>query len=235
MLAIPDEVEVSPSGDVLTFRRSHDTSTIAAIPLGVGPMPPYFEIEFLEAAQSVVAIGIGSRLHQGSLPGWDDGTVGYHGDDGKCYLSSKYGKVMGTGFGRAGDVIGCGVDARTGCVYFTRNGTAVSSVMTGVTGYYYPLVGADARAKVRVNFGHDAPFRYGNGAAGQQPQPAQAHYGPAPVQSYGPQAPFQPGPQYGPPQGQYGPQAGSHLMYTSQHSASTGPPPGMYPPMPGQF
>ena len=36
----------------------------------------------------------------------------------------------------AGDVIGCGMDPRTGCAVLTRNGKVVPSVMTGVTGIY---------------------------------------------------------------------------------------------------
>ena len=55
------------------------------------------------------------------LPGWEPESYAYHGDDGHSYCSQSSGKAYGPPF-TAGDVIGCGVNFRTGSAFFTKNG-----------------------------------------------------------------------------------------------------------------
>lgn len=69
-------------------------------------------------------IGVGFSSKSASLnraPGWEPESWGYHGDDGHCFQAQNVGKQYGPTFGY-GDVIGCGVNFRTGTAFFTKNG-----------------------------------------------------------------------------------------------------------------
>lgn len=69
-------------------------------------------------------IGVGFSSKTASLnraPGWEPESWGYHGDDGHCFQAQNVGKHYGPTFGY-GDVIGCGVNFRTGTAFFTKNG-----------------------------------------------------------------------------------------------------------------
>ncbi len=61
------------------------------------------------------------------LPGWERGSWGYHGDDGRLFVESSTGSEPTADFGDAGkfhsrDVVGCGLDMKTGEGFCTRNG-----------------------------------------------------------------------------------------------------------------
>jgi len=67
-----------------------------------------------------VGIGFGNSFtHVGNMPGWLNGSFGYHGDDGKKFSESGVGEDYAETFG-TGDVVGCGID--NGEIYFTKNG-----------------------------------------------------------------------------------------------------------------
>lgn len=56
------------------------------------------------------------------MPGWSPTSWGYHGDDGK-----RFNKLLGVGLRYADtygkdDTIGCGVNMKTGKLFFTKNG-----------------------------------------------------------------------------------------------------------------
>ena len=65
----------------------------------------------------------------GYLPGWDDSSLGYHGDDGGFYYASslRMRRNFGPFFG-SGDTVGCGVDYRGKSIFFTLNGTFLKRV-----------------------------------------------------------------------------------------------------------
>lgn len=69
-------------------------------------------------------------------PGWEPESWGYHGDDGHCFASQNVGKHYGPTFS-TGDVIGCGVNFRTGTAFFTKNGHYLS--MLGQRGSHEPF------------------------------------------------------------------------------------------------
>lgn len=82
-------------------------------------------VRFLTALSTPsTLIGVGFSSKSASLnraPGWEPESWGYHGDDGHCFQAQNVGKHYGPTFGY-GDVIGCGVNFRTGTAFFTKNG-----------------------------------------------------------------------------------------------------------------
>jgi hypothetical protein len=120
-------------------------------------------------------------------PGWEPDSWGYHGDDGNSFASQNVGKHYGPSFTTC-DTIGCGVNFRTGCAFFTKNGVNLGKhkpsphssrrwwkkpslscshipLPTGtafreVKGKLYPTVGLKKTGEhIRVNFGQ-TPFVY---------------------------------------------------------------------------
>jgi hypothetical protein len=131
----------------------------------------YFEVEVLEVGCSpdtqssgvaCVAIGLAPGGYPSDcLPGWLEGSVGYHGDDGRLYLEQDNG---GQPFGPLvvkGDIVGCGIDSVNQRVFFTRNGLFLKEAVSGDwvgRQPYYPTVGVGGDSGgggevVRVNFG----------------------------------------------------------------------------------
>ena len=72
--------------------------------------------------RSSIGIGFSTKtVPLSRLPGWEPESWAYHGDDGKSYCCQLSGKIYGPPF-TAGDIIGCGVNFRTGSAFFTKNG-----------------------------------------------------------------------------------------------------------------
>ena len=123
----------------------------------------YFEMKVLsQGEKGSIGIGItpnGSRVDR--MPGWEDGTIGYHGDDGSFFHQTGYGADYGPKFSR-GDVVGCGIVIEDGKVFFTKNGTflgmAPSSFPKDIFHVRYPTIGLHSKHEaVEVNFGQE-PF-----------------------------------------------------------------------------
>ena len=122
----------------------------------------YFEMKVLcNAAERLCYIGLthsSSNLHR--APGWDRGTYGYHGDDGKSFNQRGSGTTYGPTFG-ANDIIGCGLNLKNRTCFFTKNGDFLGIAfrdmpMTNL----YPTVGVGSRNGIlQVNFGQ-LPFSY---------------------------------------------------------------------------
>ncbi|KAJ5618019.1 hypothetical protein N7537_003133 [Penicillium hordei] len=85
----------------------------------------YFEVTIKKgAAENVIGVGFCDEkapLHH--MLGWDEGSWGYHGDDGKTYgrgFGIEYGDVYSTG-----DTIGCYVNPSRGTAFYTINGKSL--------------------------------------------------------------------------------------------------------------
>ena len=132
--------------------------------------------------RSSIGIGFSSKnVPLSRLPGWEPESWAYHGDDGHSFCCQSSGKHYGPPFS-AGDIIGCGVNFRTGAAFFTKNGDHLGlyrqcyrsiefsiykfgalTQYTGtafreIKGKLFPSVGMKKSGEhIRVNFGQ-SPF-----------------------------------------------------------------------------
>ena len=70
----------------------------------------------------MIGVGFsGQKVSLEKLPGWENDSWAYHGDDGMTFCCQLTGKKYGPTFTNQ-DVIGCGVNFLTGSAFFTKNG-----------------------------------------------------------------------------------------------------------------
>lgn len=61
------------------------------------------------------------------MPGWFNGSWGYHGDDGKKFAgTASFGDDYSQTYG-VGDTVGCGVD-EGGSLFYTKNGEHLGKI-----------------------------------------------------------------------------------------------------------
>lgn len=123
-------------------------------------------------------IGLGFSSYTVSLtrlPGWEAESWAYHGDDGNSFCCQNGGRDYGPKFSTR-DVIGCGINFRTGCAFFTKNGVnlgesyaharehqttthhSLGTAFRDIKGIFYPSVGMKRPGEhIRANFGQ-SPF-----------------------------------------------------------------------------
>lgn len=120
----------------------------------------YFEL-FVEDAGISQAIAIGftdKSFPMYRMPGWEPGSYGYHGDDGKLFHGLGIGDAFGPTFS-TGDTVGAGINYATQEILFTVNGLVVGrTAFEDTDGPFYPTVGLHSQnQRVVVNFGQK-PF-----------------------------------------------------------------------------
>ncbi|KAF2234106.1 SPRY-domain-containing protein [Viridothelium virens] len=130
------------------------------------PMPRECGIYYYETTihsrgkEALIGIGFSARkVILNKLPGWEEHSWAYHSDDGYIFRCTPSGRDYGPRFAN-GDVIGCGVNFRTGSAFFTKNGVNLGTAFNdiGRDKPYYPSVGMKkAGDYLQVNFG-DKPF-----------------------------------------------------------------------------
>ena len=131
----------------------------------------YFEVKILNDGKTKeIEIGVldgdmaGLDFTENFGYDWDG--IGYRGNDGKLYVST-YGEKMetiyayreyGETFGKD-DVIGCGINVKTNCFFFTKNGDLIGLINFHKHNHkwkLFPAVRLHAKnAKVEANFGED--------------------------------------------------------------------------------
>lgn len=121
-------LDILADGTEVKFNGVTKTSDEAAAVRSDYPMPKecgifYFEVTILSRGKDgLIGIGFSSRkANLNRLPGWETESWAYHGDDGFVFQCTASGKAYGPRFS-AQDVIGCGVNFRTGNAFFTKNG-----------------------------------------------------------------------------------------------------------------
>ena len=89
------------------------------------------------------------------MPGWEEETIGYCGNDGNIYNGSQSGSTFGPRF-KTNDVIGCGLELENNTVFFTKNGYLLGPACRLVDKLWYPTVGLNTKdAVVEINFGQE--------------------------------------------------------------------------------
>ncbi|KAJ5175552.1 Ran-binding protein [Penicillium canariense] len=159
-----DGLDVRYTGPV--HKHDHEAAALRAD----NPMPPqcgiyYFEIK-IESKPKEGMIGIGFSSPKASverLPGWEQESWAYHGDDGKSFFgeSQGQGRPYGPTFG-VGDTVGCGVNFSTGSAFFTKNGNFLGNAFHELRNVkLYPSVGMKKQPPVhlKANFGQE-PFMF---------------------------------------------------------------------------
>jgi len=132
----------------------------------------YFEV--LVRNYPCVAVGLCSdaRKKRHGMPGWFNGEIGYHGDDGHIFQGGGGQEGTGTPSSKPfsiADRVGCGLTFKSGkpeCVYFVLNGKVVA--IKPFRGEIYPIVACsyvetkwpkdrfcDAIPRVDILFGND--------------------------------------------------------------------------------
>lgn len=121
-------LEVVGDGSEVRFSGVCKTTDEAASIRTDLPMPQefglyYYEVTILSRCkEGLIGIGFsGRKTALNRLPGWETESWAYHGDDGFSFNCSANGKQYGPKFVTL-DVIGCGVNFRTGTAFFTKNG-----------------------------------------------------------------------------------------------------------------
>ncbi|KAI9825022.1 MAG: hypothetical protein M1826_007100 [Phylliscum demangeonii] len=161
---LPDGLELECVGP----GKTHDRGEAAAVAAAVRtdhPMSPlcgiyYYEVTIVARGKDgTIGIGFsGPKVPLNRLPGWEPDSWAYHGDDGRSFCGSSTGKDYGPQF-ETGDIIGCGVNFRTGCAFFTRNGIHLGPAFRDVKGKLYPSVGMKRAGEgIKVNLGQTAFF-----------------------------------------------------------------------------
>ncbi|KAG8928160.1 hypothetical protein FRC02_007288 [Tulasnella sp. 418] len=168
-------LQVSADGRDLTFASpygfatgsGHGEKEAAAIRAN-HPIPPacgvyYFEVEILnKGAKGHIGIGLGTKsVRLSRLPGWENESWGYHGDDGHVFAGEAPEAAYGPGF-TTGDYIGCGINFSLKQMFYTKNGGFLGHVFKDInpSSPLYPLVGLrTSNESVRTNFGH-LPFQF---------------------------------------------------------------------------
>ncbi|KAL9620457.1 MAG: hypothetical protein Q9160_005042 [Pyrenula sp. 1 TL-2023] len=153
------------------------------------PRTAYFEVKILQIGQTrdgdqaALALGFCAQPYPSwRLPGWERGSLGVHGDDGRRYVNDSWGGQDFTSPFKAGETVGIGItftipQAKTdslksaSSVFFTRNGQrvgvwdlneqldAVSGDVEGLEGDYdlYAGIGTFGQVEFEAAF---APERW---------------------------------------------------------------------------
>lgn len=142
-------------------RKMPRTGTKIALAIYAEPFSEkmlYFEVELLAMGPGN-AVGIGvtpKRYPLDHAPGWTNGSVGYHADDGELYHSRDRGKMFGPPAKR-GDVIGCGINFipnndKQCSVFFTYNRVEIGRVRAAIpnSGFFPSVCLTHKRDKVQV-------------------------------------------------------------------------------------
>ncbi|KXT00316.1 hypothetical protein AC578_6463 [Pseudocercospora eumusae] len=158
-------LEIMADGTEVRFNGITKSPDDAAAVRSNWPMPKevgiyYFEVTILSRGKDGL-IGIGfssSKANLNRLPGWEGESWAYHGDDGYIFACTASGKAYGPRFASQ-DVIGCGVNFRTGNAFFTKNGNHLGQAFPGIKHIQlFPSVGMKKPGEhLRINFGK-TPF-----------------------------------------------------------------------------
>ena len=139
-------LDVMGDGTEVKFNGVCKTSDEAASIRTDHPMPMecglyYYEVTILSRCkEGLIGIGFsGKKTPLNRLPGWETESWAYHGDDGYSFACSANGKGYGPKF-ETQDVIGCGINFRTGHAFFTKNGVHLGGFSSLMIYRFWPML-----------------------------------------------------------------------------------------------
>ncbi|WWC67171.1 uncharacterized protein I206_101078 [Kwoniella pini CBS 10737] len=132
--------------------------TTTPIPIECGVH--YYEVEVIDRGEegfmSVGWMKKGTNLRR--LVGWDKGSWGWHGDDGRSFEGQGRGERFSETW-TTGDIVGCGIDFTTGQAFFTKNGKMMGHRFSNLSKGLNPAIGLRSVGEsLSVNF--DGPFKF---------------------------------------------------------------------------
>ncbi|GIL83744.1 hypothetical protein Vretifemale_12470, partial [Volvox reticuliferus] len=150
--------------DKYTVRFVANSTDVGAVQSDY-PAPPsslvyYFEITVVEpGSKGTIGLGFAHSSHNVARHvGWDAGTFGFHGDDGKTFFEGRN-EYYGFKYGK-GDVVGAALDFQRKEIFFTKNGTKGKAISISIGQALYPTVSLHSSGQVvSVNFGQK-PFSF---------------------------------------------------------------------------
>ncbi|KAJ2771898.1 hypothetical protein IWQ56_001606 [Coemansia nantahalensis] len=159
-------LEVEADRATVRYTGPGRRDTDAAMLLSDVCIPPrtgvyYFEMTVKSRGQcGYIGLGLANPgLSLARLPGWDNGSWGYHGDDGNGFSGGGHGLHFGPRF-TTGDTVGCGINFMRRRIFFTLNGAQLGYAFEPIDTDrdLHPCVGMRTPGeRVSANFGR-APF-----------------------------------------------------------------------------
>lgn len=144
-------------------RRDEDEKSAAAVRTDQH-IPPscllyYFEIKCIsKGREGRMGVGLAPpQVALNKLPGWIQGSYGYHAEDGNLYNSEYKGQPCGPP-STSGDVIGCGYNLVEGRCFFTKNGLKIGKTFDCIPSNIplHPTIGLKTPGEeIRANFGQE--------------------------------------------------------------------------------
>ncbi|WVF66683.1 hypothetical protein IAT40_001424 [Kwoniella sp. CBS 6097] len=143
-----------------TSRDEDATALLTTTPVPIAAGVYYYEAEVMdkgiEGFMSVGWMRKGTNLRR--LVGWDKGSWGWHGDDGRSFEGQGRGEPFSETWS-TGDTIGCGIDFTTGRAFFTKNGRMMGHRFSNMAAGLHPAIGLRSVGEsIVVNF--DGPFMF---------------------------------------------------------------------------
>ncbi|KAI8875257.1 SPRY-domain-containing protein, partial [Backusella circina FSU 941] len=165
--SVGDNIEFSTDCLQLTFKGGDKEEDEASASRANHPMRKqcgiyYFEIKInSKGVDGHIGIGFCTKINSlNRLPGWEDRSWGYHGNDGQVRSGPGANKQYGPKFS-TGDIIGCGIDYRDMSAFFTKNGIHLGIAFRKIKETdLYPFVGFKTQGEqIEANFGLK-PFKF---------------------------------------------------------------------------
>ncbi|WWD06186.1 hypothetical protein V865_004271 [Kwoniella europaea PYCC6329] len=156
-----------PPRPLITFvgcnptRRDDDATALhTTIPIPVACGIHYYEVEVInKGIEGFMSVGwVKEGINLKRLVGWDEGSWGWHGDDGRSFEGSGRGENFSETW-TTSDTVGCGINFLTGKAFFTKNGKVMGHRFSKLASGLYPAVGLRSVGEsLAINF--TGPFRF---------------------------------------------------------------------------
>ncbi|KAL7717757.1 B30.2/SPRY domain-containing protein [Entamoeba marina] len=122
----------------------------------------YIEITVHDACLMAFGLVDGNvyNMEDGNHIGWEDGSIGYHADDGNLFIEDGEGNTYGKAYGinKETNVIGCGHIKHSNLVFFTCNGKKFNSIEWN-SECGYAAISIESPITIDVNYGN-SPFKF---------------------------------------------------------------------------